>query len=144
MEEFRKKAKRTIKICWTVIIAAVVLWMVLLITVAAIDVPDTDIDSIGGLGGFIAVMAVNIAQYSAALKDDKKLKKLYIDETDERTRLIREKSDSLTFNLIIGILAASVFISSFFSRTVFYTIGAVLLVVALIKGGCQLYYNKKY
>ncbi|MDE6596874.1 MAG: hypothetical protein K2K44_12810, partial [Oscillospiraceae bacterium] len=101
MENFRKQAKITLKIYIAVLAAAIVLWVVFTVLETAGGEENSSNFRNGACAGIATLMALNVVRYSAALKDDEKLKKLYIAETDERTRLIYEKSNSSSFRTLI-------------------------------------------
>lgn len=144
MEEFRKQAKKTLNFYIAMLTAAIVLWGVF----SAVEIAGGENNSSnfgsGFCAGAIAFMAVNILRYSTALKSDEKLKRLYISATDEREKLICEKSDSSSFKAILCILVLSAMVASFFSDTVFYTLIAAMMVVIFVKAGFRFYYRRKY
>ncbi|MDE6710354.1 MAG: hypothetical protein K2J76_07680 [Oscillospiraceae bacterium] len=144
MENFRKQAKRTLKIYIFVLAVAIVLWVVFTVLEIAGGENNSSNFRNGACAGIATLMALNIVRYSAALKDDEKLKKLYIAETDERTRLIYEKSNSSSFRTLIIVLGLSTIVSSFYSDTVFYTLIAVIFVIIFIQAIYSFYYRRKY
>ena len=77
-----------------------------------------------------------------ALKDDKILRRLYIDEHDERKKFIKLKAGSnLIGKIALGIFVISV-LASYFNMVVFYTIvitGSFLILVSLL---LKLYWRK--
>ena len=77
-----------------------------------------------------------------ALKDDKMLRELYIDEHDERKNFIKLKSGSnLIGKIALGIFVASI-LASYFNMVVFYTLvitGSFLILVSL---SLKLYWRK--
>ena len=147
MENFRKQAKKTLKIYIAVLATAIALWVVFNVF-NVFDIADGGKNSSGFRTGFcagiITLMALNVVRYSAALKNDEKLKKLYIAETDERTRLIYEKSNSSSFRTLIIVLGLSTMVSSFYSDTVFYTLIAVIFVIVFIQTIFSFYYRRKF
>ncbi len=144
MENFRKQARRTLKIYIAVLITAIVLWVVFTAVEAAGGANNSSNFGRGFCVGAIAFMAVNIARYSAALKDDEKLKKLYIYATDEREKLICEKSDSSSFKAILCIIVLAAMVASFYSDTVFYTLISVMMTVMFVKAGFRFYYRRRF
>lgn len=92
-------------------------------------------------GLFAAVLAVLVRQlfgYRKALADDKALRTLEIQHSDERTRYIRDRIGGVGLNVVLFMLAAATVVSGFFDHTVFFTLlaalGATALVKALLKG----------
>ena len=144
MENFRKQAKKTLKIYIFVLAVAIVLWVVFTVLEIAGGENNSSNFGNGACAGIITLMALNIARYSAALKNDEKLKKLYIAETDERAHLIYEKTNSASFRTAIIVLGLSAMVASFYSETVFYTLVAVIIVIAFIQAGFSFYYRRKY
>lgn len=144
MEEFRQKIKKSIKIYKAVIIGAILLWIVLLIVTKLNGITRATDSGDGFCVSVIIIMAINISQYSSALKSDEKLKKLYISETDERTRLIQERSYAVALSTTLCILGLSAMVTSFFYKPAFYTLVAVIIVIAAVQGGFQFYFGRKY
>ena len=91
--------------------------------------------------GFAAVKAVLCA---AALKNEKKLKAMYIKETDERTAMILQKTASSSFGVTIMALAVASVVASFFSMTVLYTLIAIIFFIVFVRTAFQFYYTRKY
>jgi len=97
----------------------------------------------GASCGLAAVMLFGMIRNVRAMKDEKKLKKLYIKEHDERSLQIQilARNTAMQILLLVG-LAASV-VAGYFSRTVSTTI----LVCTLVSSSTSLflvgYYNKK-
>jgi Kef-type K+ transport system membrane component KefB len=93
--------------------------------------------------GVLAVMIVSIVKYIAALRNDAKLKALYIYENDERTKSLMAKAGGTGINVIIGSLALGTIVSGFIDKTVFLTILSSLLFSTFVKIFLMAYYNKK-
>lgn len=150
MEEFRKQVQKTLNIYRAVLMAAIVILVVLNeieITAVLGEKSMTDLSSGFGTGvcsSIITLMIINVCRYSAALKNDEKLKKLYILETDERERLIYEKTNSSSFRAIIILLGFAAMVASFFSKPIFYTIVAIIVAIAFIQVAFKFYYRRKY
>lgn len=150
MEEFRKQVQKTLNIYRAVLMAAIVILVVLNeieITAVLGEKSMTDLSSGFGTGvcsSIITLMIINVCRYSTALKNDEKLKKLYILETDERERLIYEKTNSSSFRAIIILLGFAAMVASFFSKPIFYTIVAIIVAIAFIQVAFKFYYRRKY
>ena len=100
--------------------------------------------SFGILAGVIAVLIWDIVVCHKALKSDVALRKLYVKETDERTKMIKTMVGGTGIFLLFFILAAAAAIASFMNVTVSITLICVLGCMSLIILGLKLYYNKKY
>lgn len=94
--------------------------------------------------GLQIVMLKYICKYRKALKTEDELKKLYIEENDERTKLIEDKIGGVGFNFILGVIATATVISGFFHQLVFITLLGVLFFIVLVKGILKIYYRNKF
>ena len=150
MEDFRKQVQKTLNIYRAVLIAAIIVLVFLnIIEITALLGEESTTDMSNGFGtgacaSIITFMAIAISRYHAALKNDEKLKKLYILETDERERLIYEKTNSSSFRTVIILLGFAAMIASFYSKTIFYTIVAIIMVIAFVQAAFKFYYRRKY
>lgn len=82
------------------------------------------------LGIFSAVVVVSIfgaVSNALTLRSEEKLKKLYIKETDERQALIKQKSGSTAFYIIMYSLILATIASGFLNKTVFFTLLAAVV-----------------
>ncbi len=79
-----------------------------------------------------------------ALRDEKKLKKLYVQLNDERQEQIwtAARSSAMQIYLMVGLVAA--IIAGYFSVTVGITILACLFTLSMIGLGFGLYYGMKF
>ncbi|WP_105300362.1 hypothetical protein [Anaerococcus marasmi] len=96
---------------------------------------DSALGFINGLTLGIEIICVFwVFKIRKALKDDKILRKLYIDEHDERKNFIKLKSGSnLIGKIVLGIFVVSI-LASYFNMVVFYTLviaGILLIIVSL-------------
>ena len=98
----------------------------------------------GASFGVLALMFFGLIRGTAALKDEKKLKKLYIKANDERQIQIwtAARASSMQVTLLIGLVAGMVI--SYFNMIIGTTILAVETLHAIVGGCFKLYYNKKY
>ena len=94
-----------------------------------------------GLGMFLIVL---IVRNTAAMMDEAKLKKLFIEETDERRQqiMVYARSASTQTFLFAGLAAA--LIAGFFSMAVSLTIIACVVANGMIAIGFKMYFNKKF
>jgi len=100
--------------------------------------------NIGVIYGIMSVAILFIIRNNKALKDDEKLKKLYIAETDERNLSIYQKAGSTGMNTITVGLLIGACVSIYFNMTVFFTLLGACLFVSLVRGVFKLYYHKRY
>lgn len=104
---------------------------------------DSALGFISGLTLGIEIICVFwVFKIRKALKDDKMLRRLYIDEHDERKNFIKLKSGSnLMGKIALGIFVISI-LASYFNMVVFYTLvitGIFLVLVSLL---LKLYWRK--
>lgn len=98
----------------------------------------------GASVGILMVLIAYLVRNIMALKDDKKLKKLYVESNDERQEKIwtAARSSAMQIYLMIGIVAA--IIAGYFSITVGITVLACIFIQSMIGLGCALYYGIKF
>lgn len=99
---------------------------------------------IGIFIGLQLIMLVYISKYRNALKFESKLKKLYIEEKDERTKLINDKIGGVGSNFTLGVIATATVMSGFFHQLVFITLLGVLSFIVIVKGILKVYYRNKF
>lgn len=98
----------------------------------------------GASFGVLAVMVFGLVRGLQALKDDKKLKKLYVQANDERQIQIwtSARAAAMQITLLAGLVAG--LIVSYFHMAIGITILAVESIHAFVAFGCKLYYSRKY
>ena len=78
------------------------------------------------------------------LKNPEQLKKLYIEETDERTLLIRQKSGSVGMNFVMFGLAIAAAVAANFNAMVFFTLLGACVFVSIVRFALKVYYRQRY
>lgn len=98
----------------------------------------------GATTAMLVFMIVALFRNNKALKDEKALKKLYVNENDERTIQIWTSARAAAFQtfLLLGIVAA--IIAGYFNMTVFITIVACLFCASMVVVGFSFYYENKF
>jgi formate hydrogenlyase subunit 3/multisubunit Na+/H+ antiporter MnhD subunit len=98
----------------------------------------------GASCAMMILMVAFLVRYTRGLKDEKFLKKLYVEEHDERQIQIwtAARATAMQIFLIFGLVAGIV--AGYFSMTVSITILASVTFQSVIGGICKLYYSKKY
>lgn len=147
MEQFRKSLKKRL-----IFLVSLNCIMVLLIVLTGIFVDKTgdNIDEfIRGFrtGIYIAVqlpILIFVIKYIQAFRNEQKIKKLYIEENDERTKFIRDKIGGLGFLFTVAIIAVATVIAGFLNYTVFFTLLAVTFFMVSVRASLKLYYRSKY
>lgn len=110
--------------------------------------PDGDFgDFISGFQvGLFVILAVwliaSTVYIGSALKDDKKLKEMYIEDTDERNMKICELTGiSLYQSVCIPLLIAAI-VAGYFSVEVFFTLFGVVLFISIVTIVRKIYFCK--
>ena len=98
----------------------------------------------GASVGILALMIFGLVRSLQALKDEKKLKKLYVETHDERQIQIWTAARALSMQifLMVGLVAA--LIAGYFNATVSITILVCVLVHSLMGMACKIYYSQKF
>lgn len=98
----------------------------------------------GASVSILAALLFGLIQNLRALKDEKKLKKMYIREGDERQKQIYTNAlcAAMRATLVLGLVA--VVVAGYFSMTVSVTLLAAVFVAGLIASAFKLYFRKKY
>ncbi len=97
----------------------------------------------GASSGLLGVMTFFLVRNLLALKDEKKLKKLYIQENDERLIQVwtKARASALQAFLLLGLVA--IIIAGYFSPTVSITILGCVLFGSLLGIFFKIYWNIK-
>lgn len=99
---------------------------------------------IGIIAALFGALVFFIVRNIMAMKNPKRLKKLYISETDERKLFIKQKSGSVGMNIVMYGLATGTAISGNINDMVFFSLLSACMFVALVRGLLKLYYRNKY
>lgn len=132
LEAYRKKVQR--RLMWMRVMALVFVVVELVVSRLVPEGNATNYVWGGCIGGAMVALGI-LAQQRSALKDDEKLRKLYIEEHDERQQAIRAKAGQpmvMYLSLGMAMTAAVVF---FFNETVAITLALAAvaqMVVSLI------------
>lgn len=94
--------------------------------------------------GLEFMMVMFVIKYRKALKSEVELKKLYIEEMDERKRLIRDKIGGTALNICMGGIATATIIAGFFNEIAFLSLMGALIFITLVKGVLKIYYKNKF
>jgi len=97
----------------------------------------------GASCGIAIFMLVGIIRISKALKDEKSLKKLYVQDHDERQIQIwtAARASATQIFLILGMVAGVV--AGYFNMTVSITVLVCVFVHSVVGFVCKLYYSRK-
>lgn len=98
----------------------------------------------GASTGILVLMVFALIRNILAMKDERKLKKLYAKMHDERTIQLfhNARSTAMSIFLIVGLIA--VIVTGYFNATVSITILACVMVCSSLCLWFMLYYDRKY
>lgn len=142
MEEFRKKIERRFKLDRMLCLCNLAIYfMIKFLTKGASDFAQ------GISMGVFVVMelfaAYSLSRTFTALRNEEKLKEMYINETDERNIAIqRETSQKGATISMVGTAIAAI-VAGFFDEKICFTLVAVLLFSALVTIILNAYYDRK-
>jgi hypothetical protein len=100
--------------------------------------------SLGMCLGIAFVAIFYMVMMARALRNDERLKKLYISETDERLMLIRTQAGGTSIVFSIAGLLLGALVAGYYSAEVFFTLVGATLFVSLVVGCLKGYYWVKY
>ena len=147
MENFKKTLKKRF-IAYTTLSVLMLTVNVVLIILNAFEILKPVATSMGAvygalMGGFVVLLKYAI-DAKKALKDEKRFKKLYVANTDERMLFIEKSTSNLTTNIFLVILGIAAIIFTYINETIYYTLFYVFIIYLNITFICNIYYNKKY
>lgn len=148
MENFKKKLKKRILLS-PLLFAIIVLISVFGIIYKARGSNEDIYDFITGFHfgftiGILLVAVFYTIKYSIALRNEEKLRQLYIEEHDERTQYINSQIGGVGMTIIIVGLGIGTVIAGYVNEVMFFTFLGSLLFTLIVKNGLRLYYNNKY
>jgi hypothetical protein len=85
-----------------------------------------------------------LCKYNRAIRSETKLKKLYIEETDERNILIRTKTGGLAVDIITYTIVCAILTIGIFNAVVCYTLTATLMFISILRIVLFAYYENKF
>ena len=140
MEGFRNKIRKRVRVY--TLLSVISLTGVVLLTVFGKNNYGFNATS-GFFGGLLGVSLVNVIQSKKALKDEKRLKELYIRKNDERYIRIERETSATMFNVVLIGLSTATIVSNFFSTTISSTLSVCLAFILVVYAAVSVYYNKK-
>ena len=97
----------------------------------------------GAAFGVMALFIVGLIMNLRALQNEKAMKKLYIKETDERSRQIAVMGKSTGATIFLLLMVPAAIILGYFNVTVFITCIGCILALSLSMAGAKLYFSRK-
>jgi hypothetical protein len=145
MDNFKRKIRSRTIFLILLFVSLIAIYLVLFLNQDKLLKPSSDIMNFhgGALTSIGILLILDILRYLRAIKDDSKLKELYIKENDERTIMIMQKTGAAGINICILGLGIATVVAGYFNELIFFTLLGATLFVALVKGLFKLYYFKK-
>lgn len=143
MEKFKKRLRCEIVtgavFLFLLVLAQVLVWSVLPESPNGVSKSFTS----GFLTGISAVCIMYMVKNASTLKDDEKLKKLYIEENDERMNSIRSVASKLSFKVTLIGLSIAMLIAINLDKSIGYALLGALLFCIAVNLVTLLYYKRK-
>ena len=143
MDKFKAKIqKRIFVMAFILIILAVIYFIFPLYAAELPPIPDF----IRGFhfGAFIGIelaLVFFIVRFIVSLRTIESLKKLYIEENDERTKMIMQKSGAIGMGICMAGLSIGTITAGFLNETAFFSLLGALIFTALVRGFIKVYYH---
>ena len=136
MDKFKTKVRSRILFLTVLLVSLAAIYLILFINQENLSKSSKDMMNFhgGALTSFSIILILNIYKNLRAIRDEKKLKRLYIMEKDERSIMIMQKTGAIGINICILGFASTTIIAGYFSKVVFFTLLGATLFVALVKG----------
>lgn len=83
-----------------------------------------------------------MTKYTKALNNEELLKKLYVEENDERNKMIQTKIGGIAIDIILGGVIIATIVAGYFNEVIFFTLLGVTAFMVLTKLCLKIYYNK--
>ena len=145
MEKFRKSLKTRLVVAGVYCAAVVALIVLGFFRPGDAHVNDFIAGFCMGLCiGIEFVVIYSMAKYIAALRNEEKLKKLYIKENDERIKMIQTKAGSTGIAISVGGLLLGALVAGYYDEKVFFTLVGATVFISLVSAVMKAYYLKKY
>ena len=142
MENFRKKVERRFKLDTLVCLCSLALYfMLVFLTNGASDIAQAV--SMGVFVGMESFAVYSLTRTFAALRNEKKLKEMYINETDERNIAINKETSQKSSAISMMGTAMAAVAAGFFDEKICFSLVAVLLFSALATVIVNVYYKRK-
>lgn len=148
LERMRKEVRG--RMWQTLVITVVLVALLIVVCTGVIPMRNGDQRAADFLAGFQVGLLITLTvaevyylmRYVTALSDDKKLKKLYYEEHDERKLYIEQISGQKSQHITIVILIVAAVLVGYYSIEAFVALVAAVAVTGLVGIGVKIYYEK--
>ena len=92
---------------------------------------------------FELAIAFKIVLYIRIIASEEFANKYFIKKNDERNIYIRQRTTSFTMKLSLYLMGVGMVVAGFYSKTIFYALGAIIICEIIIYIFTHLYFSKK-
>lgn len=145
MNKFKAQIRNRTIFLIILFVSMISIYLILFLNQDKLSSPSNDIINFhgGALSSFSILIILHIVRNLRAIRNENKLKKLYIGENDERSIMIMQKTGAFGINICIIGFACATIIAGYFNKVVFSTLLGATLFVTIVKGLFKLYYRNK-
>lgn len=93
---------------------------------------------------FELAIAFKIVLYIRIIASEEFANKYFIKKNDERNIYIRQRTTSFTMKLSLYLMGVGMVVAGFYSKAIFYALGASIICEIIIYIFTHLYFSKKY
>lgn len=93
---------------------------------------------------FELAIAFKIVLYIRIIASEEFANKYFIKKNDERNIYIRQRTTSFTMKLSLYLMGVGMVVAGFYSKPIFYALGAIIICEIIIYIFTHLYFSKKY
>lgn len=93
---------------------------------------------------FELAIAFKIVLYIRIIASEEFANKYFIKKNDERNIYIRQRTTSFTMKLSLYLMGVGMVVAGFYSKEIFYALGAIIICEIIIYIFTHLYFSKKY
>lgn len=141
MEDFKKKIQKRFWIS-TFVSLFVPLVLIVLQIITKKDVDYASGMIYGAVSGALVTAVFNIARMYSALHNEEKLKKMYIEETDERNIMLNKETGNTALIISLVCISFASVIASFFNIGISIALAAAACFTTMVTVIVRIYYNK--
>lgn len=143
MEKFKKKIRNNIMLGVFFLLLNIVLTFLKKIYFPDVENGLENSFVCGLLGGVTFVLIFDVLKNIALFRNEEKLKKRYIIETDERTVAVEAAAGKAGLKIVLLGLATALIVASFVDKCVATTLLVALVFTVIVIASTKFYYNKK-
>jgi hypothetical protein len=99
---------------------------------------------LGFMIGFQLAIGIKLVKMHRFLHDEQRLYAAYCKENDERRKMIEEKSNVMTFRLLLIMLVGCTMVAGYFDKKTFFILLILLFVILFAEIAIKKYFSYKY